>query len=319
MTEWEDFDASALYPDELESLLSVTAPLADTLGAALSVMADVVDVASLFVQGFSDAQAEAIKSVQDAINATVQQLTQTGVYYTVHMPPSRSGVMTPASWINQVSESFSDYSDENRPILVDPEAYVGAIAVMVTASTYRGLLQEYRSMFDTFEKKIADASQISRWPNRDDPWVVTSSVGRAPDWGSKKLGDIVPPVNVIAKKILSFSSAITGAASGSTIYSAFAEQLRSKSETLTAFSEEITGLLGSIDELLNWDGAYILPIYGQGDSEWVKSSLVSSTGGPRDLEDSNYTAGVMFLSTGGTTAEIDLLFDLFGMPKEVTG
>lgn len=318
MAEWEEFDPSALFPDELADLLAVTEPLASVLGTALDIMADVVDVAALFVQGFSDAQAAAIAAVQDAINSVVQQLTQTGIYYLVHMAPSYSGILTPAGWTSQVASSLTDYSDPARPILVDPGAYVGAVAVCVVASTYKGMLSDYRGMFDTFGKRIVDAAQIERWPERDDPWQVTGGVGQAPDWGSKKLGDIIPPIGEIAKKMLAFSDSITGAIGGNAIYSAFADQLRDKAALLIGFANTVSALLSSIENMLNWEGAYVLPIYGQGDATWLQSILTDSRGGPWNVSGARYTAGVMFLATGGTSTQVDLLFDLFGLPKEIT-
>lgn len=318
MAEWTEFDASKLFPQELADLLSVTDPLVSVLSSALDIMADVVDVAALFVQGFTDPQAAAIAAVQDAINAVVQQLTQTGVYYCLHMAPSYSGKLYPIQWVTQIARSLDDFSDENRPILVDENAYVGAVAVAVTASTYQGLFQDYRAMFDMFGKRVATATQISRWKNRNDPWTIQAGVGQAPDWNSKKLGDIVPPVGELAKKFLAFSDSVSSAIGGSQIYDAFADQLRSKAALLSSFADDVNSILTSIEALLQLEGAYVLPIYGQGDASWVQSILLNSTGGPLDDSQAQYTAGVVFLTTGGTTDQVDLLFDLFGLPKEVS-
>jgi hypothetical protein len=234
------------------------------------------------------------------------------------MAPSYSGTLTPNGWISQVGRSLDDFSDEQRPILVDPSAYVSAVVICVTASTYKSLLSDYRSLFDMFGKRVATAAQINRWPNREDPWTTRAGVGQAPNWNSKKLGDIVPPVGELAKAMLSFSDQVSGTVTGSDIYQTFANQLRSKATALEAYSNTVTSVLDTLGSLLQLEGAYLLPIYGQGDSSWVQSVLDGSSGGPLEDSTATYTAGMVFLATGGTSAQVDLLFDLFGLAKEVT-
>jgi hypothetical protein len=118
--------------------------------------------------------------------------------------------------------------------------------------------------------------------------------------------------------MLGFANSISGPVSSSNLYSAFADMLSAKAAYLTNFVSQIEDILNSIALVLNFSGAFILPIYGQGDADWLKEKLMSSQGGPLDVEDANYTMGAMLLATGGTSQPADTLFSLFGIATEVT-
>ncbi len=315
MAEWIKFDPSLLYPDGVQDILDAADPLVTAFSAALDVMSAVVDVAGLFVQGMSDAQTALIQAVHDVIDAVVVQVLETGVFWTFHMPPSFSGLLSPQSWVNDVALSLGDYSDPNRPIL-PVKTFIGCICVAAAGPTYRGLLSDYRAMFDLFGKKIADAEQIDRWPERDDPWRVTPGVGRAPNWGSKRVSDIVPAMGVLAKKLIAFKDVVALSVEGNDAYSLFAQQLSDKSALLQGWASEIVAFLDLISALVNFEGAYVLPIYGEHDQDSLSAALSGSTGGLMDLEDAEYTSGASFLAVGAASA--DVLFDLFGLPKELT-
>jgi hypothetical protein len=317
--EWQQFDPTELFPQAIQDLFDEdTLDLIDTLKAALDVMRAVIDTASTFVAGFVDTHKALVEALQDAIWSVVQQLFETGFYATFHIPPSPIPVMTPAEWTADVADSLTDVSDTARPILVDPSAFVGVVAVCATTTTYQDLIEQFRAMFDMFKKKIAEAAQVGRWPSREDPWTVIEGVGRAPDWTSIKLGEIVPPIGDLARKVHAFGETLTSAASGGDIYNNFVSLLFQKAETLSGFADSITTLLTDIQSMLDWEGAFVLQIYGQGDAAWVQNIIRNARGDLYEVANANYTAGAVFLATGGTTDQIDMLMDLFGLAKETT-
>jgi len=317
--EWKQFDPTLLFPSSIQDALdsSGVIDLANTLGTALDAMSYAIDVASTFIGGFTDIHGALIQSVQDALWAVVQQLLETGIYSTFHMPRSQIATLPPLQFTYDLAMSLDDTFDPNRPILVDPSAYVGAIVICGTTNNYRDLIYQYRSMFETFKKKIADATQIGRWLTREDPWETHVGVGMAPNWSSIKLGEVVPPIGDLAREILSFSDTLTSAMAGQDIYESFAGILSEKADQLREFSEGILAILASIQSMLDWEGAFVLQVYGQGDAAWLQNILTTARGDLYEVENANFTAGAMFLATGGTTAPVDLLMDLFGLPKEL--
>jgi len=204
---------------------------------------------------------------------------------------------------------LSDTYDSNRPILVDPYAYVGCVVVMTTTANYPSL---FSKLFNLFGMLIPSADQVAAWPTRGNVFEVVEGVGRDPNWARKRIADIVPGVGQIVDTLLNFSGAVSSAAGASDIYGLFANQLRNKATLLQQISTLISGIVSSIEDSMGFSDAYLLPIMGQGDKAWLQSEIVTSTGGPRNVASANYSAGVTFLTTGGTTAPAELLLSLFG-------
>lgn len=318
MPTWISFDPSDLYPQEIDDALDSFGTVVGVLSNALDALADVIEIIAAFAGGIDDINEAIIKAVQDLIVSILQQLTQTGVFQLFHMSPSVSYTLTPRQWLSQVAASFDDRMDSRRPILVDENAHVGAVVVLATSDNLKDLFTKYYNMTQLFQRKIAGLDQINNWNQVGEEFTVQEGVGREPNWNSKKIVDIIPRLSEISEKMLGFANSLSGPVSSSDIYSSFASLLSSKANYLTNFVSEIENILNAIAVVLNFDGAYVLPIYGQGDADWVKSQLLTSEGGPLDEEDANYCMGVMLLTSGGTTQPADTLFTLFGLPAEVT-
>ena len=318
MPEWQQFDPTDLFPADVSSALGNLGDVVDALATGLSGLGLVVDTIATFASGMDDINQLLISQAQTLINGLFQQLTQTGVYWLFHASPSVSYEMTPSNWLVQVSASLYDRMDENRPILVDPNAYVGAVVVMATSENLNDLLTEFYQMLELLQRTFATLGQIQDWPELDEQFTVVPGVGKDPNWEQKAVVDIVPGLAEIAEKMTSFANSLFGPTAAGDIYSAFADALTSKASYLTGFVAEIETLLNTISVILNFEGAFVLPIYGQGDADWLSAQLQNSTGGPMDVEDANYSVGAMFLCTGGTSTPVDVLFDLFNLPKEVT-
>lgn len=313
MAKWETFDPTGAYPDGLASILEDASSLADTLGTALDAAATVVEIAAGFVTGMKDVNAGTIAAMQEAIVSAIQQLTQTGSYWLFHSPASFAGTLPPHKWLSQISNSLDDRMDEERPILVDPNAYVSVVAVCATSENYRDMYKLYEDMFEMFGVRVPSSAQADAWPNPGDTFTVVPGVGQAPNWGSKRLADVIPPLGEMADYLASFLTMISAAKEAGSIYQDFADQLRDKAEALNAFATEVQDLLDAFTNILNFEGAYVLSFTGQGDSEWVQQQLLASTGGPLDDTEAEYSAGAVFLVTGGTAADVAPLAALFGL------
>jgi len=315
--EWIEFDPSAIFPDEMAALVSAVEDTVDALVPAIQLLADAVRVAALFAQDLVDAQEAVISAMQDAIYQAVQQLTQTGIFWTFHMPVSLAGPIEPYTWLNDLALSFDDRMDPERPILVTP-AFVGAVAVAVTTVDYADLFKQFRALFDLFNKLIASADQVDHWYDDDNPFEVIPGVGKAPNWGNMTLVDVIPPIADLVDLLLSFADSISAARSG--LLDDFADFLDQKAAIFQQIADQIEEILDTLLSLLDVSGAWLLPIYGEFDTEDIKTLLRTAEGGPLGVSGASYTAGVMFLATGGTSSSVaaDALFDLFGLAKEVT-
>lgn len=318
MPNWISFDPSDLYPQEIDDALGGFSTVVSTLSSALDTLGDIIDVISAFAGGIDDINAAIIEAVQDLIVSITQQLTQTGVFQLFHTSPSVSYTLPPRQWLADVAASLTDRMDERRPILVDESAYVGAVVVLATSENLKDLFTDYYNLSQLFQRRIARLSQINNWPVVGQEFTVEEGVGREPNWNSKKVVDIIPRLGEITEKMLGFANSISGPASSSDLYGNFADMLSAKASYLTNFVSDIEDILNAISLVLNFDGAYVLPIYGQGDADWLKTQLLNSSGGPLDAEDANYSMGAMLLSTGATTTPADTLFSLFGLATEVT-
>lgn len=318
MAEWQQWDPSSLYPTDLANLLSDIEPVVSTLGTALGVAATILEVAGLFVQGFTDINAAIIGSLIDLINSAIQSLTQTGIYALFHVPNSPLINSDPTQWLSDVSYSLQDLMDDRRPILIDPGAYVGAIVLMGTANSFTELWTKLGPFLALFNRLMLTDTQLANMLEPGDAIPApVRGVGRDPNWDSIKLAEMIPPINTIVGELVKFQSWVEPAASGSSIYQSFADLLKNKSDALSAFAQTILDVLDVLSGLLSISGMWLLPVYGQGDYTWFRRQLMGSTGGPRETSD-NYAAGAVFLATGGTSTPIDVMFDLFGVPKVVT-
>jgi len=259
--------------------------------------------------------------MQEAILAAVQQLTQTGIFWAFHMPPSFSSTLPPWQWLSDLAYSLDDRMDPERPILPTRQQ-VGAIAVVATVEDYADLFRRFRALFDLFNKLIASEDQVNRWVEYDNPFEVVPGVGKAPNWGNQTLSDVIPPLGDLADKLVDFANQITTARTG--LLQDFADFLRTKANILQQIADEVEEILELLVSLLDFEGAWLLPIYGEFNTEELQDLIRTAEGGPLDVEGAEYTAGAMFLATGlvdfqGSTWEAaDALFDLFGLPKEAT-
>lgn len=318
MSEWQKFDPSKLIPEDMKSLAADISDTTEKLAIAMDVLSDVVRVASNFSSNMVDVNAVIIKAAQDLINSIFQQLTQTGIYWLAHMSPSVSYTLPPAQWLAEVATSLDDRLDERAPILEDEHAFVGAVVIAATSTNLKDLFDAYEGMFNLLGIALANFGSLGNIPRFGEAFTITPGVGRAPNWHSKKVADIVPGMSDLAETMLGFVNMLAGPPSSGGILEAFADSLNDKAQRFLALGTTLKAVLDTMALILNFDGAFILPIYGQGDKEWLQGQIMNSSGGPLDEKDANYTAGGVFLATAGSTAPRDVLFNLFGLSTEET-
>lgn len=315
MAEWVTFEPSSLIPSEIIDLASSCSTVGDQIASVLDAAATVLDVIKNFVTGYNDPLGAVIDSLQDLIMSTVQAFTQTGIYMLKHVPLSPKIPASPLKWMLDVAYSLEDLYDQNRPILVDPNAYVGAVVFMATSEYYKDLMSLFRGMLSLFGLLGPTAAQVSSWKTLGEIIPIVPGVGRAPDWESKRMIDYIPELGMLADLFINFSLSISAAQSASDLYGLFADQLAAKAAALRSIADDVQSILDRFETNLGFEGAYMLPIYGQGDKAWLQQQLLSSTGGPMDLRDAQYSLGVMFLTTGGTSEPADFLFTLMGIAR----
>jgi hypothetical protein len=313
---WIQFDPSELYPDELASVAEVCQSTAETLAIGVRFLADATRVAAVFAQSFTDLNKALIESTQALIDAAVQQL-QSGIYWTFHIPGSFTQKLTPTRWLSELAYSFDDRMDPERPILPTKQ-FVGALVLCGTTESYPLLIENFRALFDLFNKFIATEEQTQHWQDPGSPWDVIPGIGQAPNWGNMILSDLVPPIGDLVRTLLGFRDQISAASSN--LLDEYATFLDLKADQLEDISNKLDEILQQLENFLNFEGAWLLPIYGEFDTDDIQLILTNSIGGPLDVEGANYTGGCMFLAAGGLDPQTaaDNLFDLFGVPKETT-
>ncbi len=321
--QWQNFNPLDLVDDEIQDVVTFCMDTAETLGESLQFLADAVGIAATFTQDLVDINKLIIEETQELIYAVVQALTQTGVYWTWYMPPSFTQKVPPSKWLSDMAKSFDDVMDPDRPML-PTRAFVGAVCVVVTGRSWNELFKLFREFFALFRKVIAQEVQTDGWGTLGDPFVVIPGVGKEPNWGSMTLLDVIPPIGDIVRLLLGFADQITAARSG--LLETFADFLSDKADVLLSLSDKFQQILDELESLLQFEGAWILPIYGEFDSGDIQNILQHTEGGPEDLSGMDYTAGVMLLSNGGTTGgeAVDPviaagnLLTLFGLPLDLT-
>jgi hypothetical protein len=313
MATWITLDPGNLIPSSIEELSDACSTVGDTVATVLETSADVLDIVKNFVSGYDDALSTTVGTLQNLIADTIQQFTQNGIYLLKHAPPSFKYETSPRTWLRQVSRSLDDRYDENRPILVDPNAYVGAVVLMGTSNSFKDLYAAFGNLLRLLGMLVPSEDQIDKWPTVGELFEVVPGVGQAPDWESKRLVDYIPKLGEIADLFLDFSDSVSTAATAADIYSRFADQLRLKASTLREISTRVSELVEEITQFLGFSTVHLLPIYGQGDSEWLKDQLQNSTGGPLEDEGAEHSFGVVLLATGATSTPAELLFSLMGL------
>jgi len=312
MAEWYQFDPLDLLPSYITDVLDQFETVNDILATGLEGLKTAIEILKLFIQGINDLNAAVIEAARQLVTSIVQQLTQTGVYALFHVSPSVSYTLTPRQWLSHVSTSLYDRMDGRRPILVDPYAFVGATVIMATSENLRDLLNDFYNLMELLKNVLGSLGQYGNWKEFGTEFDVIPGVGKEPNWKSVKISDIIPYLNVICEKLISYANAILGPSDGPGIYDKYIEQLTEKIDYLVNFIKSIEDIVNLIAVILNFEGAFILPIFGQGDADWLSNELITSTGGPMDLPDANYTVGGIFLVTGGTTGPMETLFQVMG-------
>lgn len=313
MAEWQQFDPTDLLPTYITDALDEITQANDFIEAGLRGLETAIEILKIFIQGISDLNQIYVDAARALITSIIQQLTQTGVYSIFHVTPSVSKILTPRQWLSQVGSSLYDRMDERRPILVDPYAYVGATVIMGTSENLRDLFDKFYNLMDMLKNLLGKLGQSANWNDIGSEFEVVPGVGKIPNWRSVKIVDIIPYLDVIVEKLISYANSILGPSDASSIYDEYLQQINEKIDYIVGFAKSIEDIVNLISVILNFEGAFILPIFGQGDAAWLINEMTTSVGGPMDVQDANYTVGGMFLVTGGTTAPMETFFQVMGM------
>jgi hypothetical protein len=327
--QWGTIDLSALL-DGLTPLTAIIEGInafTDTLSGILEILKAAINVAANFLIGIEDVFTVIYETLYDLIMDTIQQLTQTGIYNIVHYTPSLSMELTPVQWCSQVGNSLFDIMDSERPILVDPEAFVCSVALVTTSDSIKELYASWNqlcSMLGMFTGALF--GQHENWRSPGDALVVSAGVGQFPNWKSLRLSDIFPGMNQAADYLMGLLDTLKPTSQKSDILARFAAFLDQKIYVLQMYGQKILAVIGLISAILNIEGVYTLVIEGQGDASWVRERLNTATGGPHDYgkydssgnllpeaeqRSAEYTLGALFLITGGSLSAVSVLSSFF--------
>jgi hypothetical protein len=333
--QWETIDLSKLYPEFIDQVADAIQVFSQILTSLLELIKDALEFARAFIAYGFDVFELAFTALYDLIFSLIQQLTQTGVYTLYHYTPSFSMYMTPSQWCQDVANSLNDRMDPERPILVDPSAFVCMVCVMTTADNLKELLTTWKS-FCAYLGSFAASffGQLDNWPNPGDPFAIVPGVGNTPNWHAGRLCDVIPFMKQASDFLVGLLDSMrpTNLGLTDTIIDQIIAFIEDKLLVMEKWGTKILGIMAIINAILSIEGMYYLTILGGGpdgasDAQSIGNRLISATGGPHDFgkfEDdgvtelpeelkkvATYSLGITFLAAGGTTGPKDLLYNLF--------
>jgi len=318
VAEWREVDVLSIFPDYLEDAIDGLTAVIGGVQTAVDGLATVAAVAALLAETYKDAQAAAVIAAQSLLDGLLQQLQTTGVYWTWHIPVSFTATLSPTQWCSDVANSFDDLYDDERPMM-PTSAFVGVVAIVATSDSYSALLTALEKLFELLQKFIDPDYPKEPWPDLVDSFEVRPGEGKAPNWSNVTMLDVIPPMGQLVDKLSELSELLNTAQDNP--LNDFADFLDAKSDVLDEIASTLTTILNSLRELFDMDGLYLFTVYGEYTGEELQAAFRNTPGGPKEVAGADFTGGVVFLTTGGTTAktqreEADALMALFGYLPE---
>lgn len=322
-------------PPGVKELVGIVKPPLNILVALLQVIAKFIEIIKAFLIGIPDPFEALILAAYHALQSIINDILNTGAYMYYDAPGFTSHQVSLAElgldpepkknfnagqkgdpapirpvdgfqrWAGRFAASFDDPGDKARPILSDG-ASVEAVFIVAAAPTLEALSQLMWLLGNLLN---IDAFKLAfeRF-NKDAPDLAKARVGQqsvAPDWDSKKLPDLIPPLKELAKIPEMLLGLLLKVQSVLDLLADLANAIQDKVELLLSIAEVIEEIIALLDALQS-AGVYILPVATNEGVDGLKRSFVEAGNRP----DGGYLAGVCFLAAGPGLKDAAFLWEM---------
>jgi len=289
-------DAAGQAAGTLSTLLDVLAGLLDTLSGLVSMLSDPVSAAMSALLAIIQ---ELVDQVNGLLNAAVYFYLDKGPYFVAGQPDGMAG------FLSRWETSFEDPGDLYRPQYEEGQP-VSAMLFVVGATEPSELVDPLRSLGTLFGVPALDLDDELEGAG-DLPAAIEQTLSTPPDWQSAKAGDVLPPIAGLTEMLNQVVGMLDVPASYGAMLESLAQVISDKAAALGAIADDIQAVVDQLEALVEAQGLYVLHAKGDGVADLIEN--VKNAGGPPDLDDEAWVAGVCLL---GATGEFGPVVELLG-------
>lgn len=309
---WQQFSLDSLFPTEVSEAVSLLGDVSGQVAVAAETAATAVEALAAILVDVADPLDSVVGELVETLRNAVGDTLSTGVYFYWDVEgwpfgPSQGLI----GWIARWERSFDDPGDENRPVFSN-DAEVGAVLLIGGADSLGDLMELLKALGEL----LGIQSFIDAWKrfeagltSNDALEDLTRGVPLAPDWYSVELGEVVPPLNQVARIVNEAIDALARAGGAADLLRDLAAALREKVEALLALSARLQTLIDQLAAILEIGGLYALPIESAAGVEGIKAAVATAGNKPPFRADA-YIAGVCLLAG---RAEFERVTELLGL------
>lgn len=294
----------------VSTVIGTVGSVADTLAGLMGTLADAIDalaaVVSLFVDPLQAIIAGLISALQDLVD-WLRALLAGGVFFYLDKGPYFSGGKPDGltGFLDRWAASFDDLGDLARPVFSEATP-VSAMIILTGAQSlpdFSALLRPLALLFGI---------PSLQWPEDEEPpenlpAAVEAKLSTPPDWASKTLGEILPPMETLVQALEEAIGAFQIPETYANMLSQLAAIIRSKAIALSALATMLQDAADAIIAISESTGMYALTVSANGIQQ-LKDAVTLATGQPEWVIET-WVAGVCLL---GATADFGPVVELLG-------
>jgi hypothetical protein len=285
MASWIPLTLGRAFLEPMEVASSHLLTVVDLFANLLIVLGQVLEIIGILIAGFFNALAMAINALLTAIKNFLNDLLATGFYVFPYAPLTKQTAVRFSEWLEVAASSLDKKGDKNQPEYDPPkfsnDAYVGALVTLLAFPTFEEIVDWWNAFLALWSDwSLGDIPSTSETPADNLNGEVPN-----PHWYSKKIKDYKP----IAEMLQAWISALdkfTQLDAINDVIQQFAEMLKRKGKQLKDFAEYTRRTILNLIEAISQTGVWVLPVYGRGGNELVKSALRNVTGEPSSIKSS---------------------------------
>ena len=322
-------------PPGVEAMVDIVKPPLTAIVALLRLLATFLEILKVLLIGILDPFYALILAAYKALQALINDLLNTGAYLYYDAPGFTSKEVSMAElglaveaksvfnagqkgeaappfpmdgfdrWAGRFAASFDDPGDTARPIL-STGASVEAVFIVGAAPTLEALAQLVWLLgnllnLDAFKRAFERFVQGSPDPGKSR--VDQQSV--APDWHSKKLPELLPPLQALQQVPEILMGLMAKLQSVMDLLADLANAIQQKVQVLLALADMIQKVIDLLDAL-KAAGLYILPVATNEGVAGLKKAFVEAKNRP----EGGYLVGICLLAAGPGLKDAAILWEI---------
>jgi hypothetical protein len=323
---WIDFDASNIFPSEVDAVISQLDAAVTAVKTALEAVRAVFLVLQTFVVSRIDILEDALASIHDSIEAIIETLEEGGLRFLVWAPMGWRNVVSPSTWINGAVKSFTDLGDRNRPDFETTQGQAGFI-LMAIGADYSALLGGFKGLLDAlfhgFDFRPIECIAVNtdeegntKFPpfkldrtclREGYPTSPHRGGGVAPDWGTDVLfRDFFPPFGDLARLLKKCLGLFVFGAGISDLMDQFIAFIEAKIAALEGLADEFANIVAVFDAIAILGGFHVLFFEGSFTTAELQAAILAAglPEGLSDVDSSLMALGLVVHVAGDPTTEI---------------